>query len=177
MSDSPHLLHLYIGDGKGKTSAAMGLALRALGQGFRVVVAQFMKNGRSGELAALKQLPGAQVAAVEPIAKFVFRMTPEEKEAARVQQCAQAEALAALAEAEKPDLLVLDELALAMSLGLVSEESGWRLIEAGLRWGEVAVTGRSAPESMLERADYVSEVTKRKHPYDKGVQARRGIEF
>ena len=75
------------------------------------------------------------------------------------------------------DLLVLDELALAMALGLVSGESGWRLIEAGLRWGEVAVTGRSAPESLLERADYVSEVTKRKHPYDRGIQARRGIEF
>ena len=175
--ESANLLHLYTGDGKGKTTAAMGLALRALGQNRRVLIAQFLKNGQSGELAALRRLPGATVAAVEPIQKFVFRMTPEEKAAARVQQSAQADMLTALVEAEKPEMLVLDELALAMQMGLVSEESGWALIEAGLRFGEVVTTGRSAPESLLARADYVSEVVKRRHPYDRGIQARRGIEF
>ena len=175
--ENTHLLHLYTGDGKGKTTAAMGLALRALGQGQRVMVAQFMKNGKSGELAALRQLPGATVVPVEPIQKFVFRMTPEERAAARAQQCAQAESLAALVAAEAPEVLVLDELALAMQMGLVSEESGWALIEAGLRHGEVVTTGRSAPESLLTRADYVSEVVKRRHPYDRGIQARKGIEF
>ena len=170
-------LHLYMGDGKGKTTAAMGLALRALGRGRRVLVAQFLKDGRSGELAALRQLPGATVAEVEPIGKFVFRMTPEEKRAARERQCAQAVALARLVEREAPDVIVLDELALAMHMGMVTEEHGWALIEAGLRHGEVVTTGRSAPQSLIDRADYVSEVVKLHHPYDKGLAAREGIEF
>ena len=172
-----HFLHLYFGDGKGKTTAAMGLALRALGQGQTVLAAQFLKDGRSGELAALRGLAGCEVAAVEPIGKFVFRMTPEEKDEARARQNAEAERLAALVAARKPDLVVLDELALAMRMGMVSEERGWALIEAGLAGGEVAVTGRTAPESLLERADYVSEIVKRRHPYDSGVAARKGIEF
>ena len=175
--EQQHLLHLYMGDGKGKTTAAMGLALRALGQGQRVLVAQFLKDGRSGELNALRSLPGAHVAAVEPIGKFVFRMTPEEKAEARERQCAEARRLAELVAEEQPDLVVLDELALAMHMGMVSEADGWALIEAGLTAGEVAVTGRSAPEKLIDRADYVSEVVKRRHPYDKGVQARKGIEY
>ena len=177
MAEQDNRLHLYMGDGKGKTTAAMGLAVRALGQGFSVMVAQFLKDGRSGELRALRQLPGAKVVEVAPIGKFVFRMTEAERAEARARQCAEAERLAALVAAEKPRLLVLDELALAMHMDMVSEASGWQLIEAGLACGEVAVTGRSAPESLIARADYVSEITKRKHPYDGGLQARRGIEY
>lgn len=170
-------LHLYTGDGKGKTTAAMGLALRALGQGRRVMIAQFLKSGTSGELEALRALPGARVVVLEPVLKFVFSMTPEERAEAQARQCAQAEELTRLAAAEKPDVLVLDELALAMQLGLVREESGWALIETGLKYGEVVTTGRSAPESLLKRADYVSEVVKKRHPFDRGVPARRGIEY
>ena len=177
MEEKLNLLHLYTGEGKGKTTAAMGWALRALGQGRHVLIAQFMKTGRSGELAALKQLNGAHVYEAPPIGKFTFRMTPQEREAACEQQARALNELCELIDRERPGLTVLDELALTAQRGLVSEADMWRLIERGLSCGEVVVTGRYAPESLQERADYVSEIVKRRHPYDVGVHARSGIEF
>ncbi len=170
-------LHLYMGEGKGKTTAAMGLALRALGHGRRVLVAQFLKDGRSGELEALRAFPGAHVAKVPPTGKFTFQMTQEEREVARAQQIAAIEALIGLVEEERPQLMIFDELAVTAAIGMVDEKSLWRLIEAGLAHGEVVVTGRSAPESLLARADYISEIVKRRHPYDEGLRARKGIEW
>ncbi len=172
-----NLLHLYTGEGKGKTTAAMGLALRAIGQGRRVLVAQFLKTGRSGELAALARFSEARVFEAAPIGKFTFRMTDAEKAEARVRQTAQLERLIEDVNTEKPGLMVFDELAMAVNRGLTAEADMWRLVEAGLKSGEVVVTGRHAPESLRERADYVSEIMKIRHPYDRGVGARRGIEL
>lgn len=177
MGEGLNLLHLYTGEGKGKTTAAMGLALRTLGHGRRVLIAQFMKTGRSGELAALRQLSGANVYAAPPIAKFTFKMTSEEREEACAQQGRALSELCELIAHERPALIVLDELAIATQLGLVSEQDMWRLIDIALNCGEVVVTGRYAPESLRARADYVSEIEKRRHPYDAGVHARSGIEF
>lgn len=171
------LLHLYTGEGKGKTTAAMGLALRALGHGERVLIAQFMKTGRSGELNALKQLSGAHIYEAPPIVKFTFKMTPDELRAACAQQARALGELCALAERERPELTVLDELALTAQRGLVSEADMWRLIEVCLSYGEVVVTGRYAPDSLRQRADYVSEIVKRRHPFDAGIRARSGVEF
>lgn len=170
-------LHLYTGDGKGKTTAAMGLALRALGHGRRVLIAQFLKNGRSGELDALRQFSLAHVVEVTPIKKFTFKMTPAELAEARAQQERELEQLIELTRREQPRLMVFDELAIAAQLGLVSEEAMWRLIEAGLKCGEVVTTGRNTPESLRARADYVTEMVKRRHPYDEGLRARQGVEF
>ena len=110
------LVHLYCGDGKGKTTAAMGLALRALGQGMRVVVVQFLKNGTSGELEPLKKL-GAAVYSGQPGAKFTFQMNAEEKAQATKENNAR------LAEAlQQPcDLLILDEICAARNSGMVDE--------------------------------------------------------
>ena len=177
MAEPLNLLHLYAGEGKGKTTAAMGLALRAVGQGRRVLVAQFLKTGRSGELLALARFPEAHVFEAEPIGKFTFRMTDAERAEARVRQTAQLERLIEAVNAEAPGLMVFDELAMAVCRGLIAEGDAWRLIEAGLKFGEVVVTGRHAPESMEKRADYVSEIKKIRHPFDRGVRARRGIEF
>ena len=175
--ESVNRLHLYTGDGKGKTTAAMGLALRALGHERRVLIAQFVKNGRSGELEALRKFPSAHVVEVTPIKKFTFKMTPEEREEARAQQEQELEQLLELTRREQPQLMVFDELAIAAHLGLVSEEAMWRLIDAGLEYGEVVTTGRSAPDSLKARADYVTELVKRRHPYDEGLKARLGVEF
>ena len=177
MAEPTNKLHLYIGEGKGKTTAAMGLALRALGHGQRVLIAQFLKDGRSGELTVLKNLPGANVAEIAPIAGFIFRMTPEQVAEAKRQQAAQLESLFSLVGSEKPDMAVFDELAMAMQLGFVDMDAAWRLIEEALKCGEVILTGRYAPKELILRADYVSEVVKRRHPYDLGLPARKGVEW
>lgn len=177
MADAVNYMHLYTGAGKGKTTAAMGLALRALGQGHRVLVAQFMKTGHSGERAALAQVSGALLFDVEPIGKFTFQMTPEEFGVARERQKAQLERLIDAIASKKPGLMVFDELAVSVARDVIDEEDAWRLIETGLQFGEVVVTGRDAPVSFLSRADYVTEMKKIRHPYDRGIKARRGVEF
>lgn len=173
-----HKLHLYTGEGKGKTTAAMGLALRALGHGERVLIAQFLKDGRSGELLALRQFPTVNLWKAVPMKKFLFRMSEEERAAARQEQTAQALALAATIAEQKPSLIVLDELALALARDMLEECAGWALLDAALASGETAVTGRSAPGWLREKADYVSVILAEKHPYaTEGLPARKGVEW
>ncbi|MDR0396311.1 MAG: cob(I)yrinic acid a,c-diamide adenosyltransferase [Oscillospiraceae bacterium] len=170
-------LHLYTGEGKGKTTAAMGLALRALGHGRRVLIAQFLKDGKSGEIAALKQFRGARIARVTPAKKFTFMMTPEELDETRRVHADEVEKLIELANAEKPRMLVLDELAMAVYLNVLDETGATRLIDTALAHGETVVTGRYAPQSIVDRADYHTEMVKLRHPFDEGLQARPGVEW
>ena len=158
-------LHVYTGDGKGKTTAAMGLALRSLGHGRRVLIAQFLKDGRSGELAALKTFERATVYPAKPISGFVFAMTAAQKEEAAKQQNTQAADIQSEAERLCPALTVLDELNVALACGMVTRENAERLIDAALAFGDVVSTGRNAPEWLREKADYVSEIIARKHPF------------
>ena len=163
-------LHVYTGDGKGKTTAAMGLALRSLGHGRRVLIAQFLKDGRSGELAALKTFERATVYPAKPISGFVFAMTAA--------QNAQAADIQSEAEGLRPALTVLDELNVALACGMVTRENAERLIDAALMFGDVVSTGRNAPEWLREKADYVSEIIARKHPFQtEKLAAREGIEY
>ena len=171
-------LHVYTGDGKGKTTAAMGLALRSLGHGRRVLIAQFLKDGRSGELAALKTFERATVYPAKPISGFVFAMTAAQKEEAAQQQNAQAADIQSEAEELRPALTVLDELNVALACGMVTRENAERLIDAALAFGDVVSTGRNAPEWLREKADYVSEIIARKHPFQtEKLAAREGIEY
>ena len=170
-------LHVYTGDGKGKTTAAMGLALRAAGHGMRVLAAQFMKRGESGELEGLRRL-GVRVLTAPPVEGFTFRMTPEELARTREEQCAFADALREEIEALQPDLVVLDELAVAAALELVDRPRAEALIDAALRTAETAVTGRNAPDWLLGRAAYVSRIAAEKHPYaGEKLPARKGVEW
>lgn len=166
------LVHLYCGDGKGKTTAAMGLALRALGQGMRVVVVQFLKNGTSGELEPLKKL-GAAVYSGQPGAKFTFQMNAEEKAQATKENNAR------LAEAlQQPcDLLILDEICAARNSGMVDEALAKQAVLERPQHREVVLTGRNPEAWMVEAADYVTEMQPRRHPYEQGIPARKGIEF
>ena len=171
-------LHVYTGCGKGKTTAAMGLALRSLGHGRRVLIAQFLKDGRSGELTALRTFEQATVYAAKPVSGFVFTMTAAEKEEAARQQNAQAADIRKTAEAIQPALTVLDELNVALSCGMVTRENADELIDAALAFGDVVSTGRNAPDWLRERADYVSEIEAKKHPFDtEKLAAREGIEY
>ena len=168
------LIHVYTGDGKGKTTAAIGLAVRARGAGKRVAFAQFMKGTESSEIASLRSL-GVQVIRTGTITKFVPYMTDEEKKQSAREQTSDFEAATALAK--DLDILVLDEIISAVTTGMVSEETVITFLKnkpAGL---EVALTGRDVPESISELADYLSDIRAVKHPYEQGVPARLGIEM
>lgn len=163
------MLHLYFGSGKGKTTAAAGLALRALGHGKKVVVVQFLKDGTSGEIEPLRRL-GAAVFAC-PNAKFTWLMTPQEKAAALAHNTQTLEAALQM----PCDLLILDEACAALRTALLPEAL---LQKAVLNAPyEVVLTGRDPADWMLQNADYITEFTARRHPYEKGIPAREGIEY
>ena len=166
------LIHLYCGDGKGKTTAAMGLALRALGRGLRVVVVQFWKDGSSGETAPLERL-GARVLACPGPAKFSWEMTPAERERTRAAQDALLEEALSL----PCDLLVLDEACGALEAGLLDEALLKRAALDRPAGQEVVLTGRAPAPWMEERADYITRMEGVRHPFDGGAPARRGIEY
>lgn len=166
------LLHLYYGDGKGKTTAAMGLALRALGNGKRVVIVQFLKGGASGEIPLLEQL-GATVYRGKAGQKFVFRMTEAEKAQTRALQNRN---LAAAAAAQA-DLLVLDEAGSAWELDMVDRELLQRTVLQRPAGQECVLTAHAAPGWMLDAADYLTEMKCHRHPYQRGITARKGIEY
>ena len=119
-------LHVYTGNGKGKTTAAMGLAVRSAGHGRRVLIAQFLKDGRSGELNAFKMLPSVEVYPMKPVNGFVFAMSEEEKRQTEKEQRAQALALRTHIEQSRPELIVLDELNVALSTGCWIEKQPTR---------------------------------------------------
>lgn len=170
------LVHYYYGNGKGKTTAAMGLAIRALGSGLRVLVVQFLKNGTSGEIGMLRQM-GANILAVEGLTGFTFSMTPEEKAACAAEQNLNLETAAAAAAEGNCDLLILDEIGSALSLEMVSRERLFALLANRAPTVEVVMTGHKLDPELHDAADYVTRMEKQKHPYDRGIMARKGIEF
>ena len=170
-------LHVYYGEGKGKTTAAMGRALRALGQGKHVLIAQFMKRNDSGELTALAGLQGAHICPTEPIDKFTGRMTPEELLQEKKRQARNLDAVERQVEAVAPDMIVLDEVLVAIHTGLLDGERVLRLAEKWLKRAELVCTGRWKDEALAQRADYVTRMVSERHPYEKGIAARRGIEW
>ena len=165
------MLHLYWGNGKGKTTAAMGLALRALGHGRRVVIVQFLKDGTSGEIAPLREA-GAAVYAC-PNAKFTWLMDEADKAAARE---ASARALGQ-ALAEPFDLLVLDEACAALKSSILDEALLRRAVAFAKNGREVVLTGRDPAPWLQEAADYSTEMRAHRHPYADGVAAREGVEY
>ena len=166
------LLHLYYGDGKGKTTAAMGLALRSLGSGRRVVIVQFLKGGKSGEIPLLERL-GAKVFRGKAGQKFVSRMTPEEKEQTRALQ----DRNLAAAMAEDADLLILDEAGSAWELDMVDKELLQKAVLQRPAGQECVLTAHGAPDWMRDAADYITEMQCQRHPYQSGIAARQGIEY
>ena len=174
---SANMLHVYTGKGKGKTTAAMGLALRVLGHGKPVLIAQFMKDGTSGELKALSTFSQAHLYRGGRMEGFIWRMTEPQLEALRQDFTRAASEIKDQMEALRPALTVLDELCVALAVRLLSPDNAMELIQAGLRFGDVVVTGRDAPLSLIERADYVTVMEAVKHPFDEGKPAREGIEW
>lgn len=166
------LVHLYWGDGKGKTTAAMGVALRALAAGKKVVIVQFLKGRESGEVKMLSQL-GAKIYRGKSGQKFVFQMTEQEKAETRKTQ--EENLLAALSQ--PADLLILDEACAALKLGMMDEALLKRVVLEKPEEQELILTGREPADWMGEAADYSTEMHCWKHPYEKGIAAREGVEY
>jgi len=168
-------VQVYTGEGKGKTSAAFGLALRAVGRGLRVFVVQFIKGGFDyGELYAVKELANLELRAFGQ-GKFVTRVPPSEKDVALAKE---AFAFARLVvESGEYDVVVLDEINVVVHLGLLKVEDVVNLVKSKPKHVELVLTGRHAPKEIVEIADLVTEMKEIKHPYAKGVKPRKGIEY
>ncbi len=193
------LIHLYYGDGKGKTTAAVGLCIRAAGNKKRVLFTQFMKDGSSGEISLLKELPGAEVLWGNVPYGFYSRMADEEKrlfakeqeklfqkilekieeERKRIGACTQN-----AAETEKTSvqdgvsmLLVMDEITYAYGFRLIDRVRLENLLNNKPDFLEIVMTGRNPERFLVDAADYVTEMKCEKHPFEKGISARKGVEF
>jgi cob(I)alamin adenosyltransferase len=168
------LVLVYTGNGKGKTTAALGLALRAVGHGKRVLMIQFMKGGDDyGELQAAKMLPGFEIVQ-KGLPTFVDRDHPAGEDVRLAQ-----EGLALAREALKGtwDLVILDEINVAVEYGLVGLSDVLALLEMRRAETDMVLTGRGAHPELVRRADMVSEVLEIKHHYQRGIAARKGIEY
>ena len=171
------LINIYCGDGKGKTSAAIGLAVRAAGCGRRVLFARFLKNENSGELKILDSIPEIEVLHLEKSYGFFKTLSGEEREEAQRMYARLWAEILERTQREEFGLLVIDEFMAAYNYGLIPHEEALRFLREKPEGLEIALTGRDPGPELVELADYVSEIHKVKHPFDRGIRARRGIEF
>lgn len=169
------LLHIYCGDGKGKSTAAVGLAVRAAGSGMKVLFCQCMKDGSSSEVDMLKKL-GISYCCCEERFGFTWKMSEEQKERACHAYTHLFEDAAQRAEEEDMDLLVVDEFMSAYNYGFIYQEGALSFLKNRPERLEVVLTGRDPAPELIKLADYVSEIRKVKHPFDAGIPARKGIE-
>jgi len=169
-------IHIYTGSGEGKTLTAVGAAVRAIGHGFNVVIVQFMKGRKDvGEYIALKQLkPRCRIYQFGR-REFVDLENPHvvDYELAR----AGLEFAQKIVKRRKPDVLILDELNLAVAIGLLKIEDVLRLLEEAKDCMLIVLTGRRAPRELVEKADLVTEMHEVKHPLKTGINARKGIDY
>jgi len=169
------LVQVYTGNGKGKTSAAFGLALRAIGRGLKVYIIQFIKGGFDyGELYTVDRFPNLELKAFGR-GRFVTEKPPNEEDVKLSE-----EALALAEEVVKGgeyDIVILDEINVALNLKLIDLERVLELINNKPKHVELVLTGRYAPKEIIKAANLVTEMKEVKHPFNKGYQARKGIEY
>ena len=166
----------HCGDGKGKTTTGMGLCLRAAGCGCRVLIYQFMKNNSTSERKCLEQIKNITVMDGLEQEKFSFQLTPEEKQERLKFYNEQLEAVTKRAAAEDFDVLFLDEAVYAVRAGLLDENALLGFLQTKPDKLEVILTGQSPSQRLMAEADYVSNICKVKHPFDRRQPARDGIE-
>lgn len=171
-------VQVYTGNGKGKTTAAIGQGVRAVGNKYTVYMIQFLKGGKTGELESIKSLhPYFQIFRFEKSRGFFWNLNDDEKRELKEEiQKGYEFALEAL-KGNKCDLLILDEIMGAISNNLVTEEQVLALIDSKPENTELIMTGRNVPESIIERANLVTEMRDIKHYFSEGVPARKGIEY
>ena len=176
------LVQMFWGNGKGKTTAALGEGFRAAGRGFKVHLIQFMKGGidgnkdfeEYGELKALRQFPNFSHKRFGVKKWVIGKPEPEHL----VQGSDALKYAAEIVSSGKYDLVIIDEILYAVQLGVVSEQDVLAVIEAKLANTELVLTGSHRPfPKIFEKADLVTEMKKHKHPFDSGIEARKGIEL
>ncbi len=167
------LVHIYFGEGVGKTTRAVGLALRAAGEGLKVAFVQFMKSGRSGEATMFKKIPNIKYLCpgTHP---FILSKGPEE---IHYQHADRALEYAHNAINNNTDLLICDEILNTIVFGLLTKENLLHVVALCKGKIELVMTGRDAFPELMEVADYATEFVLRKHPYYRGTRARKGIEY
>lgn len=175
--DTQGLIIVHTGNGKGKTTAALGLGLRAWGQGLKVLVVQFIKGGwEYGELAAIGKLSPNFV--IKQLGEGFIKGSSQDKMAEH--RAAAQSALKAATEAvssEKWDMIILDEINYAVKFGLLSSEEVLAVLDNKPPALHLVLTGRDVRDEIVEKADLVTEMKEIKHPYQKGIKAQKGIEF
>ncbi len=167
------MIHIYTGNGKGKTTAAIGLAMRTLGAGGRVYMIQFLKNGLYSELKSLRKIPGMTIKQFGRGCLIKNKPSKEDKRLAK-----QAFAYAkALVKKKNCNLLILDEINVALKLKLLDLNLVYNFLKCLPSSIELVLTGRYAAKKLISLADYVIDIKDVKHPYKLGILARKGIEF
>ncbi|MCX5711867.1 MAG: cob(I)yrinic acid a,c-diamide adenosyltransferase [Candidatus Omnitrophica bacterium] len=167
------MIHIYTGKGKGKTTAALGLALRAAGAGKKIYICQFVKGREYCESKALKKFGNIKC---ERFGRRCFIKTGPTQEDIRLALEGLNKVKQVLAE-NKFDVIILDEINIAVSLGLVTAKEVVKVIKKAKKSKELILTGRNAPIEFIRMADLVTEMKEVKHYYNKGIKARKGIEF
>jgi len=170
--DSKGLVHVYTGDGKGKTTAALGLAIRAVGQGMKVAFIQFVKGLPCGEHFFAKQYNPFEIIQISIGESFKKSKEQLSQEARQTLAYAEQEIASG-----KYDLVILDEIFVAITQGLITVKQVLDLLDAKPGSVELVLTGRKAPPEIVQRADLVTEMLMIKHPLTEGTSARRGIEY
>lgn len=171
------LIHIYCGDGKGKTTASLGLSIRAAGRGQNVLIVRFLKTDDTGELPSLACIPNIEVTPCDRSFGFTFQMDEQTKIEAKNYYRKRFEEACNKANSGEYDLLILDEIMSAYNYDMVEKENVIQFLINKPEDLEVVLTGRDPDKRLLDLADYVSEIRKVKHPFEQGIPARKGIEY
>ena len=172
------LVHIYTGNGKGKTTAAIGLGVRACGRGMKVLMVQFLKGRKTGEMLALERLkPDFELCRQKETANFSWNMTQEELEDMKKNIGNLFEYAVKEAMSGSRDMIILDEIMASITSGFIDADDVLSFIRNKPSGLELVMTGRNAPYELIQLADYTSEINPVKHPLDAGIPAREGIEF
>lgn len=171
------LVHIYHGDGKGKTTCAIGLSIRALGAGYKVIFVQFLKGNMTSELNILRTFENLAVYRCEKDYKFTWLLTEVELQELKKDHTRLLEDVIEACKDERGKLLViLDEICATYDKNLIDREMIYRFIQEKPDNMEIVMTGRNPMDELKVLADYISEIKKEKHPMDMGIGARTGIE-
>ncbi|MFL0250824.1 cob(I)yrinic acid a,c-diamide adenosyltransferase [Clostridium neuense] len=171
-------IEIYTGDGKGKTTAALGLGMRAAGNEMIVYMVQFLKGSETGELASIKKLePYFKIFRFEKERDFFWNLNNEEKEELKIEIRRAYNFCMDVLKNQKCDILIMDEVMGALGNKLLSEEDILKLMESKPKNVELVLTGRNVPLNIINKADLVTEMKPIKHYFEKGVTARKGIEY
>lgn len=174
------MIHFYYGDGKGKTSAAIGAAVRFAGAGGKVLLFQFLKGNGSSERNALEQMENFKVLNGPDQMKFVFQMTQNEKEQMAEYYRNKLKELQSIVKNEEVGMLVLDEAGDSIDCGLLTEQEILDFLQQimGLTGDrEIILTGHQPVQGLMDKCDYITCMEKKRHPYEQRKEARRGIEY